>query len=104
MLASTVKVLLSNITSNVTQTRLGNLYKGLDLSVKPEQVLESEVKPLLNQKTFVLSCLRSQQQNVNEFGLFTGVKRLLFQRIHAETQTMRRTTAKKIVETNSKNS
>ncbi|PVU86838.1 hypothetical protein BB561_006530 [Smittium simulii] len=44
-----MRVLLSDIAATVTQGQLGNLHRGMDLPGKPQQLVESEIKPLMNQ-------------------------------------------------------
>ncbi|OMJ12272.1 hypothetical protein AYI69_g9471, partial [Smittium culicis] len=50
LLRSTMRELLAEITATVTQVRLDNLHKGLDLPGKPTQFLESENKLLIDQE------------------------------------------------------
>ncbi|PVU94705.1 hypothetical protein BB561_002339 [Smittium simulii] len=49
LFADTMRVLLSGIAATVTQGRLDNLHRGMDLPGKPQQLVESEVKPLMDQ-------------------------------------------------------
>ncbi|OMJ13777.1 hypothetical protein AYI69_g8856 [Smittium culicis] len=46
--ASTMRALLSVFAATVTQARLDNLKKGLDLPGKPTQLAESDTKPLMD--------------------------------------------------------
>ncbi|OMJ24706.1 hypothetical protein AYI70_g1395, partial [Smittium culicis] len=48
--ACTMRALLAEIAAIVTQARLDNLHKGLDLLGKPTQLVESENKPLIDQE------------------------------------------------------
>ncbi|OMJ11130.1 hypothetical protein AYI70_g9907, partial [Smittium culicis] len=48
--ASTMRALLAEIASTVTQARLDNLHKGLDIPGKPTQLVEPENKPLMDQE------------------------------------------------------
>ncbi|OMJ17049.1 hypothetical protein AYI70_g6220, partial [Smittium culicis] len=50
--ASTMRALLADIAAIVTQVRLDNLHKELDLPGKPNQLVESENKPLMDQEAF----------------------------------------------------
>ncbi|OMJ28244.1 hypothetical protein AYI69_g2285 [Smittium culicis] len=50
LLGSTVRALLADIAATVTQARLDNLRKGLDLPGKPTQLIESENKQLMDQE------------------------------------------------------
>ncbi|PWA01876.1 hypothetical protein BB558_001992 [Smittium angustum] len=47
-LATTMRILLSDIAATVTQDRLDNLHKGMELPGKPHQLVESDTKPLMN--------------------------------------------------------
>ncbi|OMJ13946.1 hypothetical protein AYI70_g8196 [Smittium culicis] len=47
--ASTMRDLLADIAATVTQDRLENLHKGLDLPEKHTQLTESDTKPLMDQ-------------------------------------------------------
>ncbi|PVU90869.1 hypothetical protein BB561_004670 [Smittium simulii] len=49
LFADTMGVLLSDIAATVTQGRLDNLHRGMDLPGNPQQLVESEVKPLMGQ-------------------------------------------------------
>ncbi|OMJ13588.1 hypothetical protein AYI69_g8946 [Smittium culicis] len=51
MFASTMRALLSDYAATVTQARLYNLHKGLDLHGKPTQLLGSETKRMMKQET-----------------------------------------------------
>ncbi|PVU87853.1 hypothetical protein BB561_006145 [Smittium simulii] len=51
MFASTMRALLSDVAASVTQLRLDNLHKGMDLPCKPQQLTPSEIKPLMDQET-----------------------------------------------------
>ncbi|PVU92190.1 hypothetical protein BB561_003968 [Smittium simulii] len=46
--ADTVRVLLSDIAATVTQGRLDNLHRGMNLPGNPQKLLESEFKPLMD--------------------------------------------------------
>ncbi|OMJ24123.1 hypothetical protein AYI69_g4742 [Smittium culicis] len=48
--ANTTRVLLANIAATVTQGRLDNLHKGIELPVIPQQLIEPETKPLMDQE------------------------------------------------------
>ncbi|OMJ20936.1 hypothetical protein AYI70_g3783 [Smittium culicis] len=48
--ASTMRALLSKIASTVTQATLDNLHKGFELPGKLTQLVESDVKPLMDQE------------------------------------------------------
>ncbi|OMJ15186.1 hypothetical protein AYI70_g7430 [Smittium culicis] len=48
--ASTMRDLLADIGATVTQDRLDNLHKGLDLPEKHTQLTESDTKPLIDQE------------------------------------------------------
>ncbi|OMJ08407.1 hypothetical protein AYI69_g11075 [Smittium culicis] len=48
--AITMRALLSVIAATVTQERLDNLHKGLDLPGKPTQLVESDTKPHIDQE------------------------------------------------------
>ncbi|OMJ07797.1 hypothetical protein AYI69_g11320 [Smittium culicis] len=50
LFTSTMRALLADIAATVTQARLNNLHKGLDLPGKPTQLVESENKPLMDQE------------------------------------------------------
>ncbi|OMJ23234.1 hypothetical protein AYI69_g5058 [Smittium culicis] len=50
LFASTIRVLLSDIASTVTQGRLDNLHKGMELPGKPHQLFEPDTKPLMDQE------------------------------------------------------
>ncbi|OMJ23593.1 hypothetical protein AYI70_g2169 [Smittium culicis] len=50
MFASTMRALLFDVAATVTQVRLDNLHKGLDLPGKPTHIIESEIKPLMDQE------------------------------------------------------
>ncbi|OMJ07209.1 hypothetical protein AYI70_g12344 [Smittium culicis] len=52
MFASTMKALLSDLAATVTQARLDYLHKGLDLPGKPTQLIESQIKMLMDQDIF----------------------------------------------------
>ncbi|OLY81271.1 hypothetical protein AYI68_g4626 [Smittium mucronatum] len=47
-LASTMRALLSDIAATITQARLDNLQKGMDLPGKPIQLVPSDSKPLMD--------------------------------------------------------
>ncbi|OMJ08547.1 hypothetical protein AYI70_g11472 [Smittium culicis] len=50
MFASTMRALLSDVAATVTQARLDNLNKGLELPGKPTQLVEPDTKPLMDQE------------------------------------------------------
>ncbi|OMJ22129.1 hypothetical protein AYI70_g3061 [Smittium culicis] len=50
MFASTMRALLSDVATTVTQARLDNLHKGLKLPGKPTQLVDPETKPLMDQE------------------------------------------------------
>ncbi|OMJ17878.1 hypothetical protein AYI70_g5683, partial [Smittium culicis] len=50
MFASTMRALLSDVAATVTQARLDNLHKGLELPGKPTQLVEPDTKPLMDQE------------------------------------------------------
>ncbi|OMJ22283.1 hypothetical protein AYI70_g2970 [Smittium culicis] len=50
MFARTMRALLSDVAATVTQTRLDNLHKGLELPGKPTQLVEPDTKPLMDQE------------------------------------------------------
>ncbi|OMJ14601.1 hypothetical protein AYI69_g8526 [Smittium culicis] len=76
LFASTMRALLSEIASTVTQARLENLHKELGLPGKPIQLVESNVKPLI------------------EFIHFAGANRLRSQGIQEEEKMLRRRSPK----------
>ncbi|OLY84823.1 hypothetical protein AYI68_g1005 [Smittium mucronatum] len=49
-LASTMRALLSDIAAKITQARLDNLQKGINLPGKPIQLVSSDSKPLVDQE------------------------------------------------------
>ncbi|PWA00985.1 hypothetical protein BB558_002942 [Smittium angustum] len=48
VLATTMRILLLDIATTVTQDRLDNLHKGMELPGKPHQLVESNIKPLMD--------------------------------------------------------
>ncbi|OMJ19910.1 hypothetical protein AYI70_g4434 [Smittium culicis] len=48
--ANAMRALLADIVSTVTQGRLDNLHKGMDLPGKPQQLIDSDTKPLMDQE------------------------------------------------------
>ncbi|OMJ18514.1 hypothetical protein AYI69_g6982 [Smittium culicis] len=46
----TMRALLADIASTETQGRLDNLHKGMDLPGKPQQLVDSDTKPLMDQE------------------------------------------------------
>ncbi|OMJ18633.1 hypothetical protein AYI69_g6930 [Smittium culicis] len=60
----------TDIAATVTQARLGNLHKGLDLPGKPTQLVESENKPLMDQEaleTLIVKKPVAKRQRVQPF-------------------------------------
>ncbi|OMJ07716.1 hypothetical protein AYI69_g11349 [Smittium culicis] len=49
---NTIRCIMENAASMATQARLDNLYSGMSFTGKPEQVVESEVKPLMESEKF----------------------------------------------------
>ncbi|OMJ27987.1 hypothetical protein AYI69_g2553 [Smittium culicis] len=49
---NTIRCIMENAASMATQARLDNLYSGMLFTGKPEQVVESEVKPLIDSEKF----------------------------------------------------
>ncbi|OMJ19377.1 hypothetical protein AYI69_g6643 [Smittium culicis] len=60
MFSSTMRALLSDVTGTVTQARLDNLHKELELPGKPTQLVEPDAKPLMDQEA--LDALISKKQ------------------------------------------
>ncbi|OMJ17109.1 hypothetical protein AYI69_g7561 [Smittium culicis] len=50
MFTSTMTALLSEVPATLTQVRLDNLHKKLDLPEAPAQLIESETKPLMDKE------------------------------------------------------
>ncbi|OMJ28349.1 hypothetical protein AYI69_g2179 [Smittium culicis] len=61
LFANTMRVLLADVASMITQERLDNLHKGMELTGKLHQLIESENKPLMDQEK--LDGLISSAQN-----------------------------------------
>ncbi|PVU96831.1 hypothetical protein BB561_000939 [Smittium simulii] len=50
MFASTMRALLSDIAATVTKTRLDNIHREMGLPGKPQQLIPSDTKPLMDQE------------------------------------------------------
>ncbi|PVU89341.1 hypothetical protein BB561_005414 [Smittium simulii] len=50
MFASTMRALLLDIAATVTQTRLDNIHRKMSLPGKPQQLISSDTKPLMDQE------------------------------------------------------
>ncbi|OMJ24386.1 hypothetical protein AYI70_g1621 [Smittium culicis] len=49
---NTIRCIMGNVASMATQSRLDNLNSGMSFTGKPEQVVESDVKPLMDNEKF----------------------------------------------------
>ncbi|OMJ27481.1 hypothetical protein AYI69_g3077, partial [Smittium culicis] len=49
---NTIRCIIENTASMAAQARLVNLHSGMSFTVKPEQVVETEVKPLMDSEKF----------------------------------------------------
>ncbi|OLY85258.1 hypothetical protein AYI68_g557 [Smittium mucronatum] len=50
--ANTMRVMLSDIAKTVTQSRIENLHRGMELPGRAKQIFETETKPHIDQDTF----------------------------------------------------
>ncbi|PVZ96927.1 hypothetical protein BB558_007146, partial [Smittium angustum] len=77
--ANTMRILLSDIAATVTQGRLDNRHRGIELSGKPPQIIETEVKPLMDQETFnTLLTSKKTTRKPRIKRLFCGHQQILF--------------------------
>ncbi|PVU87670.1 hypothetical protein BB561_006235 [Smittium simulii] len=73
LFTDTMGALLSDIAATVTQMRLDNLHRGMDLPGKPQQLVESEIKPLMDQdKLDALLRKKHQQKKPGSVSPFAG--------------------------------
>ncbi|OLY81377.1 hypothetical protein AYI68_g4516 [Smittium mucronatum] len=50
--ANKIRVLISDIATQITQNRIENLHKGIELPGKVQKIFEIDTKPLIDQETF----------------------------------------------------
>ncbi|OMJ26488.1 Pol polyprotein [Smittium culicis] len=103
--ASTMRDLLAEIAENATQARLDNPHKGLNLSGKPNQLFESDNKPLTGQEAFdVLISKKSvvKRQRVQPFCM-RRLNTIPKDTNSSKTSTAQGTTAATTAEANSSN-
>ncbi|PVU94844.1 hypothetical protein BB561_002226 [Smittium simulii] len=63
LFASTMRALLADIAATVTQARIDNLHRVLDLPGKPTELIKTKIKPLIVQKA--LDALLAKKPTVN---------------------------------------
>ncbi|PVU97729.1 hypothetical protein BB561_000339 [Smittium simulii] len=84
LFANTMRVLLSDIAAAVTQWRLDNLHRGMDLPGKPQQLVESEVKPLMGQdKLDALIAQKHQKEGPGYVSPFAGANSTVLRTVPA---------------------
>ncbi|OLY80811.1 hypothetical protein AYI68_g5090 [Smittium mucronatum] len=72
MFANTMRTLLEDVSAMLTQSRLKDLHKGLELPGKPIQILESESKPLINQESSKALISKKPTKRRKNVQLFLG--------------------------------
>ncbi|OMJ09494.1 hypothetical protein AYI69_g10637 [Smittium culicis] len=89
--ATTMRALFADIAATITQSRLENFHKGLELHGDPTQLFESNIKPLVDQEVLdVIIIQRNQPRNDIEFSLFAGSNRARSKRTRTAAILLRR--------------